>query len=91
MSAEAFLVLLGAALGSALTYIVKEAEFAFREKPSDLHAKLSKCTIEAVRRNAELDLDGRAPEELVRAIASGLKTIPSRNREPGKVHSDVRD
>lgn len=84
MSVEFFLVLIGMVLGAAVMYIVKEVQFALNKEPESVQARLNRCTLEVIRRDARVDIDAIPDEELVRGIAAGVLSVSSRTKPDGQ-------
>lgn len=84
MSGETFLVLLGVLIGAAVMYIVKEVQFALNKEPESVQARLNRCTLEVIRRDARVDIDAIPDEELVRGIAAGVLSVSSRTKPDGE-------
>ena len=72
-----FEFLTGLFVGLSVMYMIREFLEATRG-PDEITKKFTTCALEAARMDAELDLNRYSDEELVRAIASGLKNIPGR-------------
>lgn len=76
---------LGLILGSALMYIWKEFSHARQiAKEQDLQVRLNRCTLEAVRHVASVELNAISDEKLVRGIAAGILSVASRTKPDGE-------
>jgi hypothetical protein len=83
-------LLVGVFLGGATMYIYNEVRNAFNE-PSTDQKRLSDCTLEAIKLNADRDLADYSNEELVRAVSAGVQILPRRDDKPGGLHPKVRN
>lgn len=81
---------LGLILGCSATYIIKEVFDALNKKEGP-HERLAKCTLEAIKLNAERDLADYTDQELIRAVTAGVQILPRRDDKPGGLHPKMRD
>lgn len=79
---------IGLLAGGAIVYVIMDFFKGMRGVSET--ANSLRCAIEVARANAHLDLNSYSDEELIRAIASGAKSLPRRDDKPGEIHPPVR-
>lgn len=73
----------GIVTGAAAMHIIRDVRDALEKTPETTQEKLNRCTLEAIRRNAGIELDAIPDEKLVRGIATGVLSVTSRT-EPDR-------